>query len=157
MRKSLADIEHLAQQVLQHRKLNVSAASRCAWLHGAGYNGLKYLAEALDDDTKTLALALDALGLDLKSISCVFISDDVERIRAAQARVFLRNVRHGLYLLPNSVIENYGIGCPVDPGFALGGERTKNPYVEKLEVATRDGVEVDDVLWHSLQSVVSGV
>jgi hypothetical protein len=157
MIKTLAEIEQLAHQLLQQRSLNVTAAAHCAWLHGAGYDGLKYLAEAIHDDVKTRPLELDALGLDLKSVSCVFMSPDIEKIRAAQGRVFLRNVRHGLYLLPNSVIENYGIGCPIDPGFALGGERTKNPYAEKLGMATRDGVEVDDALWQSLQRLIPGV
>ncbi len=63
---------------------------------------------------------------------------------ATHGRVFLRNVRHGLYLVPLAVEANIGIGCPVDPAFALGGERHKNPYSEKLEIAARDGVAVDD-------------
>ncbi len=37
-----------------------------------------------------------------------------------------------LYLVPMSVRGGYGIGCPVDPNFALGGERLKNPYPEKI-------------------------
>jgi hypothetical protein len=55
-------------------------------------------------------------------------------------------------LLPLSVEANFGIGCPVDPAFALGGERSKNPYIEKLEIATRDGVNVDDDLWRALEA-----
>ena len=62
-------------------------------------------------------------------------------------RAFLRNVRHGLYLLPFSVRANIGIGCPIDPAFALGGLRAKNPYGEKLEAAARNGLAVDDGLW----------
>jgi hypothetical protein len=65
-------------------------------------------------------------------------------------RVFLRNVRHGLYLLPFSVKLNIGIGCPVDPAFALGGERSKNPYVEKLAFAEAGGIAVDEALWSAL-------
>ena len=71
---------------------------------------------------------------------------------AKHGRIFLRNVRHGLYLLPLSVEANIGIGCPVDPAFALGGERHKNPYEEKLETALRDDVTVDDELWHALEA-----
>ena len=66
--------------------------------------------------------------------------------------MFLRNVRHGLYLLPLSVEANFGIGCPVDPAFALGGERHKNPYAEKLDIAAREGVIVDDDLWRALEA-----
>jgi hypothetical protein len=60
-------------------------------------------------------------------------------------------VRHGLYLLPGSVLGNYGIGCPVDPAFALGGERHKNPYAEKRAAAARDGLDIDDALWLALK------
>jgi hypothetical protein len=66
--------------------------------------------------------------------------------------VFLRNVRHGLYLLPLAVEANIGIGCPIDPAFALGGERSKNPYGEKLEIAARDGVTIDDELWRAVEA-----
>ena len=62
-------------------------------------------------------------------------------------RAFLRNVRHGLYLLPFSVRANIGIGCPIDPAFALGGLRAKNPYGEKLEAAAAAGLAIDDALW----------
>jgi hypothetical protein len=53
----------------------------------------------------------------------------------ANGRAFLRNVRHGLFMLPFAVRENMGLGCPVDPSFAVGGERHKNPYAEKLALA----------------------
>jgi hypothetical protein len=147
MIKTLEDIDVLARQLVPEH-----AAGQCAWLHGAGYNGLKYLAEALDDEVKTLHLEPDLMGLDLHSVSCIFIAPEIEKLRSTQGRVFLRNVRHGLYLLPNSVLESYGIGCPVDPNFALGGERTKNPYAEKLTLAAEQGVEVEDALWQSLQN-----
>jgi hypothetical protein len=56
-------------------------------------------------------------------------------------------------LLPLAVEANIGIGCPVDPAFALGGERHKNPYSEKLELAVRDGVTVDNELWRALEQI----
>lgn len=153
MNKTLDEIEAHALAALTIKvEAHVArpAASNCAWLHGAGYNGLKYLAEALQDTETKTTLELDAMGLDLKGVSCVFIATNVEAIYAQHGRQFLRNVRHGLYLLPKSVMGNYGIGCPVDPGFALGGERTKNPYAEKMAVALSQGVDVDDALWNSL-------
>jgi hypothetical protein len=147
MIRMLDEIAALARKLVPEH-----AAKHCAWLHGAGYNGLKYLAEAIDDEVKTIHLEPDLMGLNLHSVSCVFIAPEIEKLRSTQGRVFLRNVRHGLFLLPNSVLENYGIGCPVDPNFALGGERTKNPYAEKLAIAATEGVEVDDALWQSLQN-----
>jgi hypothetical protein len=154
MIKTLDDIEaHSRAALLTKVDAHVAdvASKNCAWLHGAGYNGLKYLVEALHDDVTHAALEPDAMGLDLKSISCVFLSKDIEALRATHGRLFLRNVRHGLYLLPASVLLNYGIGCPVDPAFALGGERTKNPYTEKMELAVANGVEVDDTVWKDLE------
>jgi hypothetical protein len=153
MKKTLQDVEEHTQRVLiakGHGEIATVAASHCAWLHGAGYNGMKYVVEALADTEKSATIEKDLMGLDLKGVSCVFIAQQVEALFAEHGRLFLRNVRHGLYLLPNSVIGNYGIGCPVDPGFALGGERSKNPYAEKIELATRDGVEVEEDVWHAL-------
>jgi hypothetical protein len=155
MNKSLADIEIHALAALRRKVDETSAAiaaRNCAWLHSAGYNGLKYLAEALQDDKLDTQLDVDAMGLDLQNVSCVFISRQVEALFASHGRLFLRNVRHGLYLLPGSVLGNYGIGCPVDPGFALGGERTKNPYTEKMDLAMAQGVDVDDAVWHSVSA-----
>jgi hypothetical protein len=151
MKKSIAEIEIHARAALAAKGHGQDAASNCAWLHGAGYNGLKYLAEALGDAETGAELEKDDLGLDLKNVSCVFIAPQVEALYAEHGRLFLRNVRHGLFLLKGSVEGNYGIGCPVDPAFALGGERSKNPYAEKLELAARDGVEVDDAVWHALK------
>jgi hypothetical protein len=153
MNKSLQDIETHARAALLAKVAEPvanTAARHCAWLHGAGYNGLKYIAEALQDNDTTTTLEPDAMGLDLKNISCVFLSTEVEKNYATIGRVFLRNVRHGLFLLPESVHGNYGIGCPVDPAFALGGERTKNPYAEKMDLALAQGVDVDETLWQSL-------
>jgi hypothetical protein len=151
MRATLGEIETRALNALRAKGLDrPDTAANTSWLHGAGYNGLKYLTEALSDTDATFPLEKDALGLDLKNRSCAFIFPDVEQQYAKHGRVFLRNVRHGLFLLRGSVEGNYGIGCPVDPSFALGGERTKNPYAEKQDLAMREGVDVDDALWQSL-------
>ena len=124
----------------------------CAWLEACGYPGLKMLGEALADERRDIELARDAIGLDLANVSCVFLAPRIVLDVEKRGRVFLRNVRHGLYLLPFTVRANIGIGCPVDPAFAVGGERTKNPYAEKIELATRDGIEVDDGLWSLLEA-----
>ena len=122
----------------------------CAWLEACGYPGLKLLFEALD--TTPVAerhpdLFPDSLGLDLRNISCVFLAPRLRTMIEERGRLFLRNVRHGLYLVPFSVWANIGIGCPVDPAFALGGERSKNPYEEKLAAARQAGIAVADALW----------
>jgi hypothetical protein len=96
-------------------------------------------------------LIRDPLGLDLQGSSCVLLAPRLMREVQRGGRVFLRNVRHGLYLLPFAVRANIGIGCPVDPAFAIGGERRNNPYAEKLAWAQTQGVEVDDESWHLLQ------
>jgi hypothetical protein len=151
--RSLAEIEtHAHAALLRHGHAEAAsfAASACAFLEGVGYPGLKLLAEALADSATTAPLEKDLMGLDLQNVSCVFIGADVDRLTREHQRLFLRNVRHGLYLLPASVSGNYGIGCPVDPAFPLGGERSKNPYAEKLDITARNGVAVDDALWQSL-------
>lgn len=151
--RSLAEIEaHARAALLRHGHAAVVdfAAPACSFLEGVAYPGLKLLAEALSDATTTASLEKDLMGLDLQHVSCVFIGPEVERLTRENGRLFLRNVRHGLYLLPGSVAGNYAIGCPVDPGFPLGGERSKNPYTEKLEISSRNGVAVDDALWTSL-------
>ncbi len=134
---------------LERRGLQDSTyiAEACAFLEMCGYPGLVTLEEALRDENRDLKIVKDALGLDLKGVSCVFLARAVGDYVSRNGRVFLRNVRHGLYLLPDSVASNYGIGCPVDPSFALGGERTKNPYAEKIEIAMRDGIAVDEAVW----------
>ncbi len=150
---TLADIEARARAALSrhgHSGVADFAAPACAFLEGVGYPGLKLLAEALADTQTAAALEKDLMGLDLQGVSCVFLGPDIERLTREHGRLFLRNVRHGLYLLPGSVNGNYAIGCPVDPAFPLGGERSKNPYTEKLVIAERDGVAVDDVTWLSL-------
>jgi hypothetical protein len=149
MRLSLDQIVNTAERIMPEQKM---AAKNCAWLEACGYPGIKLLLEARAGERRSLTFTADAMGLDLQNVSCVFLGRAIVDHVAAHGRVFLRNVRHGLYLLPLSVEANIGIGCPVDPAFALGGERSKNPYVEKLEIAARDGVAVDDDLWHALEA-----
>ena len=120
------------------------------WLEACGYSGVKLLAEALKDERRTLDLTRDALGIDLQQVSCAFIAPAIMREVAANGRAFLRNVRHGLYMLPFTVRENIGLGCPVDPSFAVGGERHKNPYQEKLDLAAQEGLEIDDAQWAAI-------
>jgi len=125
----------------------------CAWLAACGYPGVELLLEALDatpPEARHPVLEADVLGLDLGNISCVFLGPPVARMVERQGRLFLRNVHHGLYLLPFSVKAKFGIGCPVDPAFALGGERTKNPYEEKLTLARQAGIVVAEPLWARL-------
>ena len=117
------------------------------WLEACGYSGVKLLGEALKDERRTLELTRDSLGIDMQEVSCAFLAPAIMRDVAANGRVFLRNVRHGLYLLPFTVHANIGLGYPVDPSFAVGGERHKNPYGEKLALATADGLEIDDEAW----------
>lgn len=118
----------------------------CVWLEACGYPGLKLAVEALADPLHDLELTRDSIGFDLQSISCVFLAPAIIGDVRLKGRVFLRNVRHGLYLLPFTVREHLGIGCPVDPAFAVGGERAKDPYAEKLLIAARDGIAVDEAL-----------
>ena len=120
------------------------------WLQACGYTGFKLLAEALADEKKGLALTRDALGIDLQEVSCAYLAPAIMADVKANGRAFLRNVRHGLFMLPFAVKENMGLGCPVDPSFAIGGERLKNPYAEKLALAEANGIDVDDGLWDQL-------
>lgn len=154
MPKTLADIEAHALAALSRagvaRDVAQEAAASCAFLEACNYPGLKTLAEALGDARRDLTLSRDAMGLDLDNVSCVFIAPAVAAAVARDGRAFLRNVRHGLYLVPQSLKINVAIGCPIDPAFALGGERSKNPYTEKLQLAQQMGVAVDQSLWQSL-------
>jgi hypothetical protein len=150
-------VEHL-RQTAEARLVNKGttpdlarvAGNSCAWLEACGYPGLTLLLEAMGDPPPDSLLVADALGIDLRERSCVFLGPAIAAHVARHGRVFLRNVRHGLYLVPLSVAANIGIGCPVDPAFALGGERLKNPYPEKLAAAARDGLVIADALWHAL-------
>jgi hypothetical protein len=119
-------------------------------LQSCGYTGFKLLAEALGDERQSLTLVRDALGLDLQEVSCAFIAPAIMAEVKANGRAFLRNVRHGLFMLPFAVREDMGLGCPVDPSFAVGGERHKNPYAEKLALAEANGIDIDDALWAEL-------
>jgi hypothetical protein len=128
----------------------------CAWLQACAYPGLELLIEAIDTtpvEARHPELMPDTLGLDLQNISCVFLAPRLGMMVAERGRLFLRNVRHGLYLLPFSVRANIGIGCPVDPAFALGGERTKNPYEEKLAAARQTGITVAEPVWQRTLSM----
>lgn len=117
------------------------------WLEACGYGGIKLLAEALTDGARSHDLARDALGIDLQNISCAFLAPAIMRDVKANGRVFLRNVRHGLFMLPFTVRDNIGLGCPIDPSFAVGGERLKNPYAEKLALAEAEGLDIDETAW----------
>jgi hypothetical protein len=142
----------IASTLLQRQLTDAgSIAWAASWLEACGYQGLKMLAEALADDRRGLKLVRDTLGMDLDHVSCVFLAPAIMADVGANGRVFLRNVRHGLYLLPFTVRDNLGIGCPVDPSFAVGGERHKNPYVEKLALAEADGLVVDEHMLNAFQ------
>lgn len=144
-----------ARLAIRLRNIGLADAREIAWatvwLEACGYTGFKFLAEALDDAARTLDLSRDALGLDLQNVSCAFLAPAIMREVKANGRAFLRNVRHGLFVLPFAVRENMGLGCPVDPSFAIGGERHKNPYVEKLALAEAEGITLDDALWATIQ------
>jgi hypothetical protein len=154
MKLSVQEFEAKLATKLTERGLTDAAeiAWACAWLEACGYPGVKMLVEALSDDRDSIDLVRGAIGLDLANVSCVFLAPRITRDVEANGRAFLRNVRHGLYMLPFTVRANIGIGCPVDPAFAVGGERTKNPYAEKIGLAERCGIVVDDGLWRLLEA-----
>src|SRR4051812_25806716 len=132
----------------------------CAWLEACGYPGLAMLAEALDEtpaEERRPSLAPDAIGIDLRGVSCVFSAPILVDYARAKGRVFLRNVRHGLYVLPFTVRANLGIGCPVDPAFAIGGIREKNPYAEKLGLAALSGITVEGAAWAKVYALSRGI
>lgn len=149
---SLQDIEAQLEQRLTARGIADAAeiAWAAAWLEACGYSGIALLAEALGDERRILDPKRDALGLDLDNVSCAFLAPAIMRDVSANGRAFLRNVRHGLFMLPFAVKANIGIGCPVDPGFAVGGERHKNPYAEKLALAESQGLDIDDAAWSAV-------
>jgi len=141
-----------ARLLAAHEPPEIALASgdACAWLEACSYPGIELLLEAIETtppEVRHPLLEPDLLGLDLRNISCVFLLPRVALMVRQHGRLFLRNVRHGLYLLPLSVSANIGIGCPVDPSFAIGGERTKDPYAEKIAAARTAGVAVAERLW----------
>src|SRR5262245_193555 len=76
----------------------------CAWLAACGYPGLKMLGEALEEtprEERRPSFMLDAIGVDLRNVSCLFAAPTLVDLAKARGRIFLRNVRHGLYLLPS--------------------------------------------------------
>lgn len=127
--------------------IDARAAKSCAWLQACGYPGIRLLIEAAEDAERSIELLPDALGLDLKNVSCVFIGPAVATATRQAGRYFLRNVRHGLYLVPLSVESGMAIGCPIDLNFGFGGDRRTDPYTELLQAAEANGIEVDDDLW----------
>jgi hypothetical protein len=131
-----------------------ASGNACAWLEACSYPGVEILLEAVEAtpaDERHPPLEPDILGLDLRDISCVFQAPRVAQMVRQHGRLFLRNVRHGLYLVPFSVNIGFGIGCPVDPSFAIGGERTKDPYAEKIAAAKAAGIAVAEAPWRRLE------
>ena len=142
----------LAAKLAQQELADASGiAWATVWLEACGYSGINLLAEALNDSQRSLQLVRDVLGLDLHNVSCAFLAPAIISDVAVNGRVFLRNVRHGLFVLPFTVKANIGIGCPIDPGFAVGGERHKNPYAEKLALAEANGLEIVDADWNAFR------
>jgi hypothetical protein len=148
-----AEQELLTALVMKGHPAAAFAAQAAIWLEACDYPGLKTLQEALADEPADFVLKRGVLGIDLHNVSCAIIGEQVVAEINARGRALLSNVRHGLFLLPSSVIQNFGIGCPVDPGFPLGGERTKNPYIEKLALAAAQGINVEDDVWQSLVKI----
>jgi hypothetical protein len=152
---TIPEIEALARRAIGARPHAARVPWACAWLEACGYPGLKLLREALSEPVATWQAKRDALGLDLANVSCVWIGEAVVAEVLDNGRAFLRNVRHGLYLLPYSVESRLAIGCPVDPAFALGGVREKDPYAEKLAAAA-SGIEVAEEALAGLGGVANG-
>ena len=155
MTKFNISIEAAEQELLSALKKidfpNPEFASHAAiWLEACDYPGLQNLQEARADTPQEFQIKRTAIGLDLQNISCALIGELLVNDILKNGRVFLRSVRHGLFLLPSSVSKNFGIGCLVDPSFAIGGERSKNPYGEKLEKAALEGINIDEDLWREL-------
>jgi hypothetical protein len=126
------------------------AAHAAIWLEACDYPGLKTLHEALAEGTPDFKLQRTESGIDLDHASCVFIGKQILQDVLDHGRVPLRNVRHGLFLVPASVDHGLSIGCAIDASFAFGGPRKQNPYVEKLAMAGEAGVHLDAMLWQKL-------
>jgi hypothetical protein len=129
------------------------SAWACAWLQAAGYDGVKMLLEALDTtapEQRRPSLKFEYGIIDLQNGSAVFAAPQVVDVAVSEGRVFFANVRHGLYALPFTVRQGIAIGCPVDPSFAIGGERRTDPYTEKVQAAMEAGLDVADADWIAL-------
>lgn len=152
MHMTFADAERRLGATLSGLELTDASdiAWSAVWLEACGYGGIGLLGQALGDERRSRELTRDVLGLDLDNVSCAFLAPAIMREVAANGRAFLRNVRHGLFLLPYTVRDGVGIGCPVDPSFAVGGERHKNPYAEKLALAETSGIDVAEAAWDAL-------
>ena len=146
---SLADLGEAVRGYLDRNGCSPIAADggwATAWLEACGYPGLAMLFEALAEtpaEARKPGFRIDTLGADLANVSCLFNAARIVSTAQNRGRLFLRNVRHGLFLVPFAVRADIAIGCPVDPSFALGGERTKNPYTEKIAAAEKNGVSVN--------------
>jgi hypothetical protein len=130
----------------------------CAWLQAAGYDGVKMLVEALETtprEERRPSLAFQYGIVDLHNGSAVFAAPQVVDLAAAEGRVFFANVRHGLYALPFTVRRGIGIGCPVDPSFAIGGERKNDPYTEKIRAALDAGLDIPEDDWRALSALAA--
>jgi len=146
------DLTEQIENLLARRGIAHAAdiAWATTWLECCGYPGVAELSEALGDPTTTLTLTRDMIGYDLQEVSCAYLAPAIMEEVAKNGRAYLHNVRHGLFVLPFTVRANIGIGCPVDAAFAVGGERLKNPYAEKLAMAEVNGLMIDDRLWAKL-------
>lgn len=125
-----------------------------AWLQAAGYKALAMVLEALNAGPAPAAgspaLTVSHGLVDGEGVSCVFLAPRLAALADGHGRIVLTNARDGLFVLPFTVRGDYGIGCPVDPSFAIGGERVKNPYAEKVTLGMAEGVEVDRGQWTEL-------
>jgi hypothetical protein len=130
----------------------------CAWLQAAGYDGVKLLVEAMETtprEERRPSLVFEYGIVDLHNGSAVFSAPQVVDLAVAEGRVFFANVRHGLYALPFTVRAGVGIGCPVDPSFAIGGERKGDPYKERIAAAIEAGLDVPDEDWRALSAMAA--
>lgn len=154
---SMQQAEMELHEALTARRFSSAAfaAHAAIWLEACDYPGLQILRDALADPLADFKLERTEAGLDLHNVTCVRIGEQVVRDVLLHDRTPLRNVRHGLFLVPASVVHNLSIGCAVDAGFAFGGPRSQNPYREKLNMATEAGVHFESNLWNSLIGVTA--
>jgi hypothetical protein len=155
MQLNFSEAEQTLAAGLRARKLQSApfVAHSALWLEACKFPGLHCLYEALGDKVKQTSLQVVAHGIDLHHVSCVFIAEQVFSEIRKSGRATLRNVRHGLFLLPASAESNVAIGCPIDNSFSLGGERSGNPYTEKVVLAKTQGLTVNEVIWNRLMEI----